>query len=88
MSHAFRMQLDGYRLTTAEILYRMPDAQALLQSYVWQNYDKSPHFPRLREFLDFWARELDGPLYSVRVTSAELIGGRKYHHHQHSFSLH
>lgn len=88
MSHAFRMQLDGYRLTTAEILYRMPDAPTLLQSYIWQNYDKSPHFPRLRAFLDFWQRELDGPLHSVRVTSAELIGGRKYHHHQHSFRLH
>jgi uncharacterized protein Usg len=88
MSQGFAMQLKGYRLTTAEILYRLPDAPALLQSYIWQNYDLSPDFPRLREFLDFWQRNLDGPLYSVKVTSSEVIGGRKYHHHQHSFALH
>lgn len=88
MSQAFAMQLKGYRLTTAEILYRLPDAPALLQSYIWQNYDLSPDFPRLREFLEFWRKNLDGPLHSVKVTSAELIGGRKYSHHQHSFALH
>jgi len=27
--------LSGYRLTTAEILYRRPDHPSLLQTYVW-----------------------------------------------------
>ena len=45
--------LTGYSLTTAEILYRMPDYPALLQSYVWQDYDLHPRFPRLKSFLDF-----------------------------------
>lgn len=69
----FLAQLSGMSLTTAEILYRMPDAQTLLQTYLWQDYDTAPRFPKLRGFLDFWARELDGPLYSVRVASAQLI---------------
>ena len=30
----FTMQLSGYSLTTAEILYHMPDHRNLLQSYV------------------------------------------------------
>ena len=30
------LQLRDYRLTTAEILYHMPDHPKLLQSYVWQ----------------------------------------------------
>jgi len=29
------LQLNGYRLTTAEILYHMPDHPYLLQSFVW-----------------------------------------------------
>lgn len=69
----FRRQLDGYSLATAEITYRMPDAQSLLQTYVWQDYDVAPRFPILQEFLDFWERELDGPLHSVKVVHAELI---------------
>ena len=66
------MQLRGWRLTTAEILYHMPDAPRLLQSYVWQEYDQAPWFPRLRKFLDFWQCNLDGKLHSVRVASASL----------------
>ena len=69
----FRRQLDGYSLTTAEIFYRMPDAQDLLQSYLWQDYDLAPRFPNLKKFLDFWTRELDGPIHSVRLAHARLI---------------
>ena len=69
----FRRQLDGYSLTTAEIFYRMPDAQHLLQTFIWQEYDMAPRFPNLRKFLDFWTRELDGPIHSVRLAHARLI---------------
>ncbi len=66
-------QLQSYRLTTAEILYHLPDHPAVLQTYVWQDLDLAPQFPVLRRFLDFWRRELDGRLHSVRVGSAALI---------------
>lgn len=65
--------LAGQGLTTAEILYRMPDFQTVLQSFVWQDYDTAPDFPKLYDFLDFWERELDGPLHSVRYTHRRLI---------------
>jgi len=67
------LQLKDYRLTTAEILYRLPDHPDLLQSYVWQGLDIAPAYPVLREFLDFWRRELEGPIHSVRVGSARLV---------------
>lgn len=70
---AFRRQLEGYSLATAEITYRLPDAKSLLQTYVWQHYDMAPVFPELRRFLEFWQRELEGPLHSVRVTHSALI---------------
>ncbi len=72
-SKDFRKQLDGYGLTTAEILYRRPDRQWLLQSYVWQDYDLFPQFPALQEFLAFWQRSLDGPLLGVTVAHSRLI---------------
>jgi len=67
------LQLKSFRLTTAEILYRLPDHPSLLQSYVWQDYDRAPEFPMLRKFLDFWTRTLEGPLFQVRVAHAEMI---------------
>lgn len=69
----FAKQLADYRLTTAEILYRLPDHPTVLQSYLWQDLDLAPQFPVLRKFLDFWEREIEGKLYQVRVASAGLI---------------
>ncbi len=73
VSQDFIKQLEGYGLTTAEILYRMPDHPSFLQSYVWQDYDLAPKFPILLEFLKFWKDKLEGPLHSVRVAHAGLI---------------
>ncbi len=67
MIPAFRKR--GYQLTTAEILYHLPDFPDILQTYVWQEFDLAPRFPVLHQFLDFWSRELDGTLHSVRVTA-------------------
>jgi uncharacterized protein Usg len=61
-----------YRLTTAEILYHLPDHPDLLQSYIWQGMDIAPRYPVLHRFLDFWQRELDGKLHSVRVATDPL----------------
>ena len=67
------LQLNNFRLTTAHILYHMPDHPGLLQSFVWQEYDLAPKFPVLHKFLDFWAHNLDGKLHSVEVASCELL---------------
>ncbi len=67
------LQLKDYRLTTAEILYHLPDHPALLQTYLWQEYDIAPQFPELKKFLEFWTRRLDGKLHSVYVASKEII---------------
>lgn len=69
----FQRQLEGYGLTTAQILYRRPDHSWLLQTYVWQAYDLFPKFPELHRFLQFWQDKLEGPLHSVQVAHCKLI---------------
>lgn len=66
--------LRGYRLMTAEITYYLPDHPGALQTFVWQEFDLAPRFPALSKFLDFWSRNLDGKLHSVRVAHRDLIG--------------
>ncbi|MCW8307756.1 usg protein [Acidiphilium sp. PA] len=73
-------QLQGYRLTTAEILYHMPDHPGVLQSFVWQELDIAPRYPVLNRFLAFWARQIEGRLHSVRVGSASLISPSEMRH--------
>ena len=74
------LQMHDYRLTTAEILYHLPDHPSVLQSYIWQELDLAPKFPELRKFLDFWSGNLDGKLHSVRVAAAELITPAQWRH--------
>ena len=50
----FVRQLRGERLTTAQVLYYMPDSPSLLQEFVWQTLDLAPEFPRVHRFLGFW----------------------------------
>lgn len=69
----FSAMVEGFSLTTAEILYRMPDHPALIQSFVWQDYDMHPRFPKLQSFLEFWSRNLDGKLFRVVVAHNCLI---------------
>ena len=81
-------QLAGYGLTTANILYRLPDHPAILQNYIWQDYDLHPHFPQLKKFLDFWSAKLDGAIHSVTVAHQGLIKPAEVKLVGSEFSLH
>ena len=65
--------MNGYGLTTAQILYRRPDHPWLLQTYVWQNYDLFPKFPELMRFLTFWMREARRPAAFGAGRAQQLI---------------
>ena len=65
--------VEGFGLTTAQIFYRMPDHQRVLQEFLWQQYNLFPAFPNLETVLAFWETRIEGPLHSVTVAHARLI---------------
>jgi uncharacterized protein Usg len=81
-------QMNDYRLTTAEILYHLPDHPTLLQSYIWQDLDIAPQYPVLNKFLEFWRREIEGNLHSVRVASTRLINPGRMRHTDALLNIH
>ena len=82
------VQIRDWRLTTAEILYHLPDHPGVLQSFVWQKLDHAPEFPELERFLAFWRREIEGPLHSVRVASSALVKPAELRYAAGQFRLH
>ena len=82
------VRVPDWRVTTAELLYHMPDRPSVLQSFIWQKLDRAPVFPELHQFLDFWRREIDGPLHSVRVASAALWRPAEFRYAAGEFILH
>ena len=65
----FEAQMRGKRLTTAEVIYYMPDHPSLLQRFMWQTLDVAPDYPRVHEFLEFWRREIEAVIHSVNVSA-------------------
>ncbi|MBY6134437.1 usg protein [Nocardioides marinus] len=80
--------LKGYGLTTAELTYHMPDYTHVLNTFVWQQYDLLPDHPRLFEFIEFWQREIDGPLHSVRFSHRKMIGPNEWRNVVGEFPIH
>jgi len=82
------LQMRDYRLITAEILYHMPDHPALLQSFVWQDYDLAPRYPELNRFLGFWVQKIEGKLHSVYVARHKFITSGDVRAHAGEFLVH
>ena len=72
------LRLKGWRLTTAEVLYYLPDHPALLQSFIWQTLDIAPAYPRIHRFLEYWRREIDAVIHSVQLASGESLAPAQY----------
>ncbi|MAT33716.1 MAG: Usg family protein [Ponticaulis sp.] len=70
----FEARLKGAGLLTTDILYHMPDHPKLLQSFTWQTLDNAPEFSRLSRFLDFWRREIEAVIHSIRIAHADYAG--------------
>lgn len=82
------LMLKGYGLTTAEFVYRMPDFQNVLNTFIWQDYDLAPKHPKLFRFIDFWREEIEGPLHSVRFSHRRMISSGEWRNVTGEFTLH
>lgn len=71
-----KQTVGDYRLTTAEIIYRMPDHPDLLQSFIWQKLDVAPDFPELRRFLEYCSRNIEGSSTPSGSAKPALSGAR------------
>jgi uncharacterized protein Usg len=87
ISKEFLLRIQGYGLTTAEIHYHLPDYPGLLQLFLWQHYDLAPDFPTLKGFLQYWEREIEGTLHSVRVAHHALVEPGEWRHVGNDFTL-
>ncbi|MFW8634650.1 usg protein [Cribrihabitans pelagius] len=82
------LMLKGYGLTIAEFTYHMPDHVHVLNTFLWQEYDLAPDHPRLFKFIEFWQREIEGPLHSVRFNHRKMIGPGEWRNVVGEFQIH
>ena len=75
--HDMKLQLEGYRLTTAENLYCMTEHQWLITSFIWQFNDLAPRYPKLHEFLDYWRVNIAATIHSVVICDVNGLARRR-----------
>jgi uncharacterized protein Usg len=73
-SEDFIRQMQGYGLSTVEIHYfsaRSPEPAATIRPPAIR---RRPALSGAADYLDFWRREIEAVLHSVRIAHAHLIG--------------
>jgi len=82
------LMLKGYGLTTAEFFYHMPDYAHVLNTFIWQDYELAADQPKLFEFDEYWQREIDGPLHSVKFAHRKMVSPGEWRQVVGEFKLH
>ena len=69
------MKFEDHRLVTAKIFYRVPGNPELIDTFMWEQLDRVPDFPKLNDFLNYWRKEIKYELHCIEtsyVSGAEL----------------
>lgn len=82
------LMLKGYGLTTAEFFYYLPDYRHVLHSYIWQEYDLAPDHKKPFSFIEFWQKEIEASLHSVRFTHCKRLSAGEWQNQVGEFTLH
>ena len=60
-----------WTLATVQVIYHIPDHIHILNEFSWQTKDRLPEYPRIHEFLDYWDKNIDGPIKEAYIYDQE-----------------
>ena len=60
-------------LILARIYYRMPDSPSIIQEFIWQDFDRPPAYPRFQKLIEYWDKNIEGPIDSIDFCSSHVI---------------
>ena len=66
---------------TAEIRYHQAEHPLLLDSYYWQDFDDPKQLLRLKEFLFFLKKSIDGTVHSIHIMVGNKTIDYKFNDH-------
>ena len=59
--------LEKWTVASVQVVYYIPDYLSIVNEFVWQTEDQRPKYPRINEFLDYWDKNIDGPIKEVYI---------------------
>ena len=59
--------LHKWTVATVQVIYYIPDYLSIVQEFIWQTEDQLPEYPRITKFLNYWDKNIDGPIKEVYI---------------------
>ena len=59
--------LHKWTVATVQVVYYIPDYLNIFQEFMWQTEDQIPEYPRITKFLNYWDKNIDGPIKEVYI---------------------
>ena len=59
--------IKKWTVASVQVVYYMPDYLHLVNEFIWQTDDQIPDYPRIGRFLDYWDKNIDGPIKEVYI---------------------
>lgn len=56
---------------SVQVVYYIPDYLNLVNEFIWMTEDRQPDYPRIKEFLNYWDKNIDGPIKEVFIHDHE-----------------
>ena len=63
--------IHKWTIASVQVVYYIPDYLNLVNEFVWQTKDQLPEYPRITRFLDYWDKNIDGPIKEVFIYDHE-----------------
>ena len=71
--------LRKWTVATVQVVYYIPDHLHIVNEFMWQTEDQLPEYPRITRFLDYWDKNIDGPIKEVYIYdqgTSKVIDGK------------
>ena len=61
------MIIKKWTVASVQVVYYIPDYMSLVNEFIWQTEDTLPEYPRITRFLDYWDKNIDGPIKEAYI---------------------
>ena len=61
------MEQKGITIHNPNAVYYIPDYLNIVQEFILQTEDQIPEYPRITKFLNYWDKNIDGPIKEVYI---------------------
>ena len=59
--------IKKWTTASVQVVYYIPDYLNLVNEFIWQTRDQLPDYLRIERFLDYWDKNIDGPIKEVYI---------------------